>query len=636
MLEERDHRRRDGPDLLRRDVHQVDVSRRDRHVLTGLRAADDLAAGELAVGVDRRVRLRDLRLLLLRGVEPDDLVGHLAVLHDAVGRRDEAVLGDLRVGGERADQADVRTLGGLDRAHAAVVGRVDVAHLDRRALAREAAGAERRQAAAVGEARERVRLVHELRQLRGAEELLQRGHDRTDVDDRLRRDRVGVLGREALAHDALHAVEADPECLLDQLADGAQTAVAEVLVLVEVVGDGLARVADGLRGIVSDLDLGLLRHPEDARQGDELLDERDDVVVRQRARLEVDVEAQAAVELVATDAREVVALGVEEQLVQERSRGVDRRRLARALLLEQLYQRALLGLRDLGVGFDRVADVVRVLEEGGDLLVRRVAHRTQQDRDRQLALAVDADVDLALLVDLELEPGAAGRHQVRDEDLLLAVLRLHQVGARRAHELRDDDALGAVDDEGAPLGHPREVAHEDRLLADLARLTVDERDRDGQRTRVREVLLATLVQGSDRLVEDELAELDGEVAGVVLDRRDVVDRLAQATVLGVGEPGEGLLLDVDQVGNIKGLGKAREATARPGGVNRCQDGDSSSDGERAERRAKARPAKIAHGIAALCGGLSALTDPALEARVCGAVFGLLGGCDYRPTGGLYR
>ncbi len=481
--------------------------------------------------------------------------------------------------------------GVLDRAHAAVMRRVDVAHLDRRALAREAAGAERRQAAAVREARERVRLVHELRQLRGAEELLQRGHDRADVDDRLRRDRVGVLGREALAHDPLHAVEADPERLLDQLADGAQAAVAEVLVLVEVVGDRLAREADGLGRVVSDLDLGLLRHAEQSRQRHELLDERDDVVVRQRARFEIDVEMQAAVELVAPDAGQVIPLGVEEQLVQERSRGVDRRRLARALLLEQLDQRALLGPRDLGVRLDRVADVVGVPEQSEDLLVGGVPHRPQQHRDRQLALAVDADVDLALLVDLELEPGAAGRHQVRDEDLLLTVLRLHQVGARRAHELRDDDALGAVDDEGAALGHPREVAHEDRLLADLAGLAVDEGDRDGQRTRVREVLLAALVQGRDRLVEGELAELDGEVAGVVLDRRDVVDRLAQATVLRVGEPGEGLLLDVDQVGDIKGLGKAREATARPGGVNRCQDGDSSSGGERAERRRESATSK---------------------------------------------
>ena len=78
---------------------------------------------------------------------------------------------------------------------------------------------------------------------RGAEELLQRRDDRADVDDRLRRDRVRVLGGEALADDALHPVEADPEGLLDQLADGAQTAVAEVLVLVEVLVDRLARAA---------------------------------------------------------------------------------------------------------------------------------------------------------------------------------------------------------------------------------------------------------------------------------------------------------------------------------------------------------------------------------------------------------
>ena len=90
------------------------------------------------------------------------VVGDLA-LHDlAVRRLHEAVLRHLGVGAERADQADVRAFRGLDRAHAAVVGRVHVAHLDRRALAGQAAGAQRRQAAAVREAGQRVRLIHEL------------------------------------------------------------------------------------------------------------------------------------------------------------------------------------------------------------------------------------------------------------------------------------------------------------------------------------------------------------------------------------------------------------------------------------------------------------------------------------------
>ena len=242
VLEERDHRRGDGPDLLRRDVHVVDVlpagtARRCpacvRHRISPT-SLPFLSSGALACAMTT--------LLLDVGVEVVDLVGDLAVLDDAVRRRDEAVLGDLRVARQRADQADVRALRRLDRAHAAVVGRVDVAHLDRRALAREAAGAEgadRRRRCV--RPRQRVRLVHELAELRGAEELLQRGHDRADVDDRLRRDRVRVLGGEALADDALHPVEADAEGLLDELADGAQAAVAEVLVLVEVVGDRLAR-----------------------------------------------------------------------------------------------------------------------------------------------------------------------------------------------------------------------------------------------------------------------------------------------------------------------------------------------------------------------------------------------------------
>ena len=429
------------------------------------------------------------------------------------------------------------------------------------------------------QARQRVRLVHELAQLRGAEELLQRGHDRADVDDRLRRDRVRVLGREALTDDALHPVQTDPERLLDQLADRAQTAVAEVLVLVQVLLDGLARTRQRLGGVVLEVLVELLGDAEDVRQAHQLAHQRDDVVVRERADVEVDVQAQARVELVATDAREVVALRVEEELVQQRARVVHRRRLTRTLLLEQLDQRALFRARDLGVGVDRVADVERIVEELEDLLVRAVAHRAQQHRDRQLALAVDADVDAALLVDLELQPRATRRHQVRDEDLLLRILGLHQIRARRTHQLRHHHALGAVDDERAALGHPREIAHEHRLLADLARLTVDEADRDRQRPRVREVLLTALVQRSDRLVERELPELHGEIAGVVLDRRDVVDRLAQAPSLWLNQPGEGLLLDVDEVGNLNRLVEARERTARAGSINGSQDGDSSGRSE---------------------------------------------------------
>ena len=102
----------------------------------------------------------------------------------AVRRLDEAELVDPAEGGQGADQADVRAFRGLDRAHAAVVAEVHVADLEARTLTAEATGAERREATAVGQARQRVDLVHELAQLGGAEELLDGRDHGADVDQR--------------------------------------------------------------------------------------------------------------------------------------------------------------------------------------------------------------------------------------------------------------------------------------------------------------------------------------------------------------------------------------------------------------------------------------------------------------------
>ena len=172
VLEERDHRGRDRHHLPRRDVHVVDVGRRDVVDLAALAADQHLALDEVALGVERRVRLRDDVPVLLVGGQVVDLVGDLALDDLAVRRLDEAERVDPGERRQRADQADVRAFRRLDRAHAAVVRRVDVADLEAGALTGQTTGAERRQAALVGQAGQRVGLVHELRQLRRAEELL--------------------------------------------------------------------------------------------------------------------------------------------------------------------------------------------------------------------------------------------------------------------------------------------------------------------------------------------------------------------------------------------------------------------------------------------------------------------------------
>ena len=218
--------------------------------------------------VDRRVGLRHDVAVLLVGGQVLDVVADHTVDHLAVRRLDEAERVHPRVHRQRADQTDVRAFRGLDRAHPAVVAGVHVADLQAGALTGQTARAQRRQTALVGQTRQRVVLVHELRQLAGAEELLDRRHDGTDVDQGLRRDRLDVLSGHPLAHDALHAGQADPDLVLDQLADGAQTTVAEV---VDVVGlDGhLDAAGDGHRG------LALV-------QAHQVLDGRDDVLFGQR------------------------------------------------------------------------------------------------------------------------------------------------------------------------------------------------------------------------------------------------------------------------------------------------------------------------------------------------------------------
>src|SRR3546814_12478774 len=66
---------------------------------------------------------------------------------------------------------------------------VDVTDIEARAVTGETAGAQRRETPLVRQPGDRVGLVHELRQLRGPEELLQRRHHGPDVDQALRRDR---------------------------------------------------------------------------------------------------------------------------------------------------------------------------------------------------------------------------------------------------------------------------------------------------------------------------------------------------------------------------------------------------------------------------------------------------------------
>ena len=444
--------------------------------------------------------------------------GDVALVHAAVRRLDEAERVDACERGQRADQADVRAFRGLDGAHTAVVRRVDVADLDAGTLARQTTGAERAEATLVRQTRQRVVLVHELRQLRRSEELLDRGDDGAHVDQGLRGDRLDVLRGHAFADDALHAGQAGADLVLDQLADRADATVAEVVdvVDVETQRDGLA-----VTGAVDRLLFGVQRH--------EVLDRGDDVVDGQHRVGQRRVDTELAVDLVTTHLRQVVALRVEVEVVEQRASGLGSDLLAGTQLAVDVFERLFFG--EDGVFLEGRLDRGEALELLHDLFARQ-AEGLEEDGDALLALAVDADADLVALVDLELEPGTTARDDASRVDVFVGRLvgRTLEVHAGAADELRHDDALGAVDDERAALGHEREVAHEHGLRLDLTGQVVHELGVDVEGSRVGLAALLALVDRVLRVFELGSRERELHRLAEVFDRRDLFEDLFKTGV----------------------------------------------------------------------------------------------------------
>jgi len=244
-------------------------------------------------GINMRIRLGNHQALLLHGGEIARLADDLAILHQAVRRFDEAVFIDLGEGGQAIDQADIRPFRRLDRADAAVMGGVHVAHLEASTLTRQAAWPQRGEAALMGDFRERIGLVHKLAELRGAEELPNRRRRRLGVDQVMRHHGVDIHRAHALLDRALHPQQAQAVLVLHQLAHRAHPAIAEI---VDIVDRALA-VLQLLQGLHGGNDV----HPAQRAL---------------RVRHIIQREAQAHIHLHPAHAGQVIALHVEEQALE--------------------------------------------------------------------------------------------------------------------------------------------------------------------------------------------------------------------------------------------------------------------------------------------------------------------------------
>ena len=331
MLKEWNERGCDRHDLTWRHVHIVDLGAgHERNVGGGTEEAfgfEHLAqvveAGRLrrttyehlgilegTVGVDRRVGLSNDVVLFFVGRHVDDLVDDDAVDNLAIWALDETKLVHSGERAECTNQTNVWTFWSLDRTHTAVVTEVNVADFEAGTFAAQTTRSEGRQTTTVGEARKRVHLVHELRQLRSSEELLDCGNDWADVDQGLRRDGLDVLSGHALTNNALHTAEADAHLVLDELAHAANAAVGEVVLVVETVA-----------GLLLDEVQHVAERCDHFATAEHIL-----IVGWQVEQIAVEAEqlgqarhfvAQLAVELVTAHAAEVVATVFEERVTEK-------------------------------------------------------------------------------------------------------------------------------------------------------------------------------------------------------------------------------------------------------------------------------------------------------------------------------
>src|SRR5208282_5215406 len=490
VLQERNQAGGDGNELLRRNVDVIDLIAMLQDEVTGLAAIDefggnaqpvvqgdvslgddilvlfpsreieavgfinDLAALQLVVEFFDAVAFHDIAGLEFAVAGIDDLheVDDASALDAAIGRFDEAVIVDARKATERADKADVRALRSFDGADAAVVRRVDVANLESGAFTGQPAGTQSGEPPLVGDLAERVGLVHELAQLRTAEEFADGRHDRLGVDQIVRHGRGHFLvdahllldGGDEIGDVQSAIIQRRIETHFDvelQAADAAEIVLARVEKhAAEEVGGRFQRRRIAGAQLAIDFDERFLGRADGvlvqgARQHQaDFIAFREEYVHFGDARFGKGLPKIGGQRLVGFE-QHLARLAIDDvgDAVSAFEIGKGRANLGNARLdqfLEESFGDALVGAHDDFFGF-RIADFVgelaihdagrNVPEEflfaqrdalhlvkGAEyFFVRLHAQGAEEDRAQELALAVDAHVENVLGVVLEFDPGAA-------------------------------------------------------------------------------------------------------------------------------------------------------------------------------------------------------------------------------------
>ncbi|MNE16936.1 hypothetical protein D3C80_1098970 [compost metagenome] len=259
----------------------------------------------------------------------NNVVRYLAVDNLAVRAFDEAVLVDAGKSCKRVDQTDVRAFRRFNRADTAIMRWMHVADFEASTLTGQTTRSKSRKTALVSDFRKRVGLIHELRQLRGAEEFTYSRSSRLRVDQILRHDRVDFDRGHTFLDRTFHTQKTDAILIFHQLADRTDTTVTEIVDIV----DFTTAIAQ------------LNQH----------LDHSKDVFLAQNTDSVFCIEVETHVHLHATNSGQVIAFRIEEQRMEHGFSRIHCRRLTRTHHAVDVEQRFLTAF--VLVDSQRVADI---------------------------------------------------------------------------------------------------------------------------------------------------------------------------------------------------------------------------------------------------------------------------------------
>ena len=353
MFQERDQGRTDGYHLLGGYVHVVNLVAAEQAGFAFTTAGNQIFY-KVAFVIQVGVRLSNNVVAFFDSRQVMNFVGYNTVSHFTVRGLEETVFVRLCVHGQGVDQTDVRTFRRFDWTYATVVGRVYVSNFKACAFTGQTARAECRDTTFVRNLRQRVVLVHKLRQLAGAKELFHCRRNRLGVDHILRHQGIQIAQRQTLFHRTLYADQANAELVFRHFANGTDTTVAEVVDIIDFAFT------------VTDID--------------ELLHHFDDVFFAQDTGTFDFVAQQRTVELHTTYRGQIVAVFGEEQVLEQAFSRFTSRRLTWAHHAVDFYQRAqtVVGRVD-AYSLRDVRTVIQIVgEQRFDTLMARLAQLGQQ------------------------------------------------------------------------------------------------------------------------------------------------------------------------------------------------------------------------------------------------------------------